>query len=521
MASEPQDSDEGQIDFDALFAAGSDGEGDRSPPSEPSPVPADAQEGTESPGEERGGHPHRGERGATSPAGAGSEQAARPRSGLLWTLVVTGGIAASLFALVYFTQPKPARRPDHAGAATEPTTEAPPATAAGNKRQKAEPDGVATERTIAAGQTRDTPDTTSDPGQDAAAVPSTERDAPHSRDHRVMAHARPAKPATDLRPGAGASAPAGAAHDTSDRRDRARAAGAHPGPQVPIDNARSTDLAMADDGPASEGNVAETTLGQGKELPPLPPNTDIDIGRGTTMEFVLVRPGWFPMGDAFGESNERPEHVVMITKSFYIGKYEVTQKQWEEVMGSNPSHHRGAKRPVERVSWADCQTMLRELNKRASGMRFRLPTEAEWEFACRAGTTTDYCFGDSPSQLGQFACFRDGETRSTREIGKGKPNGWGLHDMYGNVWEWCEDKYGAYRGTPKVQADPVGASATVEGRLRVLRGGSCQSPPADCRSASRHACDEDQKYSHVGFRVVVTLPSSPSSSTRGEKPSSQ
>ena len=159
---------------------------------------------------------------------------------------------------------------------------------------------------------------------------------------------------------------------------------------------------------------------------------------------------------------------MTITKPFYLGKYEVTQEQWEAVMGSNPSNFKGPKNPVEQVSWDDCQEFLDKLNAKAGGQggKFVLPTEAQWEYACRAGSTGKFCFGDDEKQLGEYAWYDENSDSKTHPVGEKKPNAWGLYDMHGNVWEWCQDWYGAY-GAEAVD-DPSGPTT---GSGRVFRGG--------------------------------------------------
>ena len=184
---------------------------------------------------------------------------------------------------------------------------------------------------------------------------------------------------------------------------------------------------------------------------------------------------------------------MRITKPFYLGKYLVTQEQWEDVMGSNPATSRGRRSPVETVSWDDCQEFIRKLNARfphpgplpeGEGV-FRLPTEAQWEYACRAGSTTRYCFGDDESGLGEYAWYDANSGGKTHPVGEKKPNAWGLYDMHGNVWEWCQDWYdgGYYAKSPT--DDPTGPAA---GSYRVIRGGSWFDPARGCRSADRDWC---------------------------------
>ena len=160
---------------------------------------------------------------------------------------------------------------------------------------------------------------------------------------------------------------------------------------------------------------------------------------------------------------------MRITRPFYLGKHLVTQEQWEAVMGNNPSHFKGPKNPVEQVSWDDCQASLTKLNAKVRpGGKFALPTEAQWEYACRAGSTTRYCFGDEESRLGEYAWYGANSGSKTHPVGEKKPNAWGLHDMHGNVWEWCQDWYdgGYYANSPT--DDPMGPAT---GSLRVYRGG--------------------------------------------------
>ena len=148
------------------------------------------------------------------------------------------------------------------------------------------------------------------------------------------------------------------------------------------------------------------------------------------------------MGSDKGNDDEKPMHEVRISKPFYLGKYEVTQGQWQAVMGNNPSRFKGdPNRPVEQVAWEDVQAFMRKLNAIEGGTTYRLPTEAEWEYAARAGTTTAYSFGDDPRLLGEYAWYSENAKGKTHPVGQKKSNAWGLHDMHGNVWEWVQDWY--------------------------------------------------------------------------------
>jgi len=169
-------------------------------------------------------------------------------------------------------------------------------------------------------------------------------------------------------------------------------------------------------------------------------------------------------------------------------------------MGSNPSQFEGAKNPVEQVSWDDCQMFLRELQEKVLGWRFRLPTEAEWEYACRAGSTTRFYYGDDDVRLGVHAWYNDNADKTTHPVGEKKPNAWGLYDMLGNVREWCADWYGDYDSN--VVTDPTGAST---GSNRVLRGGSWNISAVNCLSAHRNHVGPSNRFINNGLRVVVLV----------------
>lgn len=230
----------------------------------------------------------------------------------------------------------------------------------------------------------------------------------------------------------------------------------------------------------------------------------LDVGGGVQMELVLIPPGSFFMGDDKGEDDEKPVHKVTITRPFYLGKDLVTQEQWQAVMGSgNPSSHKGPKNPVESIDWLTCQKFIEKLNTKpqTTSGRFRLPTEAEWEYACRAGSTTRYSFGDSEADLGQYAWFSGNSAEQSHPGGLKKPNAWGLYDMHGNLWQWCADWYGGdyYQISPG--NDPGGPQS---GRQRVQRGGSWLFGPEFCRSAARSIGRPTGSYTVVGLRVART-----------------
>ena len=235
---------------------------------------------------------------------------------------------------------------------------------------------------------------------------------------------------------------------------------------------------------------------------------NVPAGMGVTnsigMKLRLIPAGEFMMGSPGTESDrddDETQHRVSITKPFYLGETEVTQEQYQKVMGTNPSQFKGPQNPVEKVSWTDAVEFCRKLSampaEKTAGHVYRLPTEAEWEFACRAGTTTAYGFGDDASRLGDYGWFDDNSGSKTHPVGEKKPNGWGLYDMHGNVYEWCQDWYGAY---PSGSAtDPTGATS---GSVRVSRGGSWKLIARYCRSAIRAWSTPEDRYDILGFRVL-------------------
>ena len=229
------------------------------------------------------------------------------------------------------------------------------------------------------------------------------------------------------------------------------------------------------------------------------------------MKFAWIPAGKFTMGSPPGEKdrqkNETP-HDVTLTKGFYMGIYPVTQGQWRAVMGDNPSWFKnGDDYPVEHVSWEDCQKFVKKLRER-DGKEYRLPTEAEWEYACRAGTTTAYYTGDGEEALDRAGWYFDNWGKSAKQthiVGKKEPNKWGLYDMHGNVRQWCEDWYGEYQ--IEDNTDPKGSKI---GKYRVLRGGRWNVNAGDCRAAFRSMAPPDDHSDLYGFRVVlVSSPRTP------------
>ena len=234
--------------------------------------------------------------------------------------------------------------------------------------------------------------------------------------------------------------------------------------------------------------------------PPFPTAKQIaiDLNSGVKLEMVLIPAGEFMMGSTSSENghqtDEAPRHRVRITRPFYLGKYKVTQEQWQAVMGYNPSDYKGPRNPVEMVSWDDCQEFCKRLSQqRGDGHQvFRLPTEAQWEYACRAGGAKRFCFGDNEALLGQYAwrAVYDGQQHmvlARHPVGEKKPNAWGLYDMHGDVSEWCQDWFDKdYYGVspsedPAAQTPGPSACSAVASRSglssRAPRGAAAGSPP--------------------------------------------
>ena len=228
-----------------------------------------------------------------------------------------------------------------------------------------------------------------------------------------------------------------------------------------------------------------------------------DIG----VVLVPIPAGEFMMGSPESEANHRPDetqHRVRITKPFYLSAHEVTQAQYNRVMGNNPSRSQGPTKPVEMVSWNDAVEFCRRLSEQER-KEYRLPTEAEWEYACRVGTTTSYSCGDNVSQLGEYAWYSDNSGNTIHAVGEKLPNAWGLYDMHGNVFEWCRD-WGKPYGSQNVLIDPAGPAS---GSHRVLRGGSFSSLPRLVRSANRIYLQPDDRGFVFGFRLARTYNLSP------------
>jgi formylglycine-generating enzyme required for sulfatase activity len=220
------------------------------------------------------------------------------------------------------------------------------------------------------------------------------------------------------------------------------------------------------------------------------------------IEMIPLPPGRFQMGSTRGLPLEVPVREVTIRHGFSMAIHPVTQAQWEVVMGRNPAGFPlGGDFPVENVSWEDAQAFCARLQEQ-DGRRFRLPTEAEWEYACRAGSTTEFHFGDDEGELKDYAWFERNSGRQPNKVGQKRPNAWGLHDMPGTVWEWCEDVWHSdYEGAP-VDGSGWMERETQQPR-RCLRGGSWNYDAFRCRSAYRSRDWKNFRTDHFGFRVVV------------------
>jgi formylglycine-generating enzyme required for sulfatase activity len=234
------------------------------------------------------------------------------------------------------------------------------------------------------------------------------------------------------------------------------------------------------------------------------------ITSGIGLRMVPIPAGKFMMGSEGGSADERPVHFVTLTEPFHMGATEVTKGQWEAVMGSGSNNTDDADLPVTNVSWKQCMEFCVKLTEAAQakgqmpdGIVYRLPTEAEWEYACRANSTTSFCFGDDPAELGDYAWFAQNSGGRKHPVASKKPNAWGLHDMHGNVYELCLDWYGPYSASDAT--DPTGPT---RGTHRAVRHGSyCPGCGPDvCRSSSRSKTEPDYSSPTMGFRVVRAVP---------------
>jgi formylglycine-generating enzyme required for sulfatase activity len=240
---------------------------------------------------------------------------------------------------------------------------------------------------------------------------------------------------------------------------------------------------------------------------PTPTEDRITISE-LNMEMMPIPSGTFVMGspvDELGrEFNEGPQTTVTITKPFWLCKTEVTQGQWEAVMGNTPSDFKGDDLPVEMMSWNDAAAFCEKFNEMkrdtlTAGYHYTLPTKAPWEYACRAGATTQFCYGDDKNQRVQYEWYDDNSSSKTHPVGEKLPNGWGLYDMHRNVWEWCLDWKGDYTGGSVL--GPQGPQSCTK---RVYRGGSWFNFARNCRSMYRSRHRPDGKDPNLGFRVALS-----------------
>jgi len=229
------------------------------------------------------------------------------------------------------------------------------------------------------------------------------------------------------------------------------------------------------------------------------------------MEFILIKPGKFAMGspeDEPGRYTGERSHTVNLTSPFYLQTTEVTQAQWKALTGKNPSSQKrcGDTCPVEQVSWEDAQQFIQKLNQKEATDKYRLPTEAEWEYACRAGRTTAFPNGgitqlqcDRDENLDSIGWYCGNSNNMIHPVARKKPNAWGLYDMSGNVQEWCQDWFGVYPYDEVT--NPKGAPS---GSYRVMRGSAWYSPARDARCASRFGSPPHYRFRHIGFRLCTT-----------------
>lgn len=233
--------------------------------------------------------------------------------------------------------------------------------------------------------------------------------------------------------------------------------------------------------------------------------------KGVDFAFRYCPPGRFRMGDDNGDRDEKPAHDVEIPSGFWMGETPVTQAQWAAIMGSNPSYFKDENRPVEHVSWQDCQRYCAKLNGLGLGS-FRLPFEEEWEYACLSGSRGQYCFGDDASELGNYAWYSGNSKDETHPVGEKLPNAWGLRDVHGNVWEWTNSEwtnnYEAFRDKVRVSKysqahfDKLTQNSNTG---RVLRGGSWSNEPQNLRAANRYYHFPTFRFNLIGFRLAKTL----------------
>ena len=226
----------------------------------------------------------------------------------------------------------------------------------------------------------------------------------------------------------------------------------------------------------------------------------LDLGGGVKLDLVLIPAGKFMMGSA--KPGQSPAHEITITQPFYMSKFLVTQAQFQQITGGNPSKYKNSKdNPVETVGWELAQTFCKKASDHTKST-VTLPTEAQWEYACRAGTTTAFNTGDTDADLEKAGWYSTNAQGTTHPCGSKAPNAWGLYDMHGNVWEWCSDWFGDDYYAKSPAQDPTGPE---QGQLRVMRGGALDTPAGCCASAYRYSFEPARKFDNMGFRVVVAV----------------
>ena len=274
----------------------------------------------------------------------------------------------------------------------------------------------------------------------------------------------------------------------------------------------STGQNKPDAGPASKPALVEN-VGTPPATLPLPPSDNtsakqltLDLGNKVTMKLVLIPSGKFMMGSPKDEKvhkeNQSQQHEVILSKPFYMGIYDVTQEQYEQIMGKNPSYFKGAQNPVERVTWDEAVEFCKKVSQK-TGKTVSVPSESLWEYACRAGSKARFSYGNDYDKLGDYAWYGKNSQGKTHPVGQKKPNAWGLYDMHGNVSQWCSDCYtGDFSNA--IKTDPTGPDS---GEFRVLRGGSWViNDPWFCCSACRLWYGPDYRSvvgNNMGFRVVA------------------
>jgi formylglycine-generating enzyme required for sulfatase activity len=249
-------------------------------------------------------------------------------------------------------------------------------------------------------------------------------------------------------------------------------------------------------------SIDEVDAGSAADMEPEEVADDSTLTNSIGMEFVMIESGDFIMGspddELYSDKDERPTRQVTVSSDFYIGVYEVTQQEWKKVMGTEPFDFKGNNLPADKISWSDAIKFIEQLNKMEETDSYRLPTEAEWEYAARAGTNTAYSFGSEETELSQYAWFDENSEDETHSVGMKEANPWGLYDVHGNLAEWVMDEYHSnYQNAPS-------DSRVWEGGVdrRVIRGGSWDNAAENCRSGQRESMGAGSRNNYIGFRIV-------------------